>query len=323
MNTLRKKKGVRRLAVLILTAAMLVIQTSPVLAAASLKPGDKVSYKHSDSTSLFTVEKLNGKCCQSGTPAGAEGTATVERVINNSSQLAKIAYYFTYVENRLKDTSKPDDADYWQYIDSNWANVFGDALGYTEMGASAWRTAVKEGAGFSDQAVETIENTIKKMIQRSANVTVPSGFHMYRLKTEDDVQDFMVWEYNPSGYLTVQKSAQRPNYNDPNASLAGAVYYVYTDQACTTRAKDVNGNDIALTTDANGNATAVELESDKTYYVKEVTASPGYSLDPNVYSKKVTSSHTQSSPAKVSSQEPKTTGHVYLQKISGNTDITG
>ena len=61
-----------------------------------------------------------------------------------------------------------------------------------------------------------------------------------------------------------------------NYSLAGAVYGVYSDRQCT----DLVGT---LTTDAEGRTETMKFNSEGTYYVKEITASPGYDLDPTVY----------------------------------------
>lgn len=69
---------------------------------------------------------------------------------------------------------------------------------------------------------------------------------------------------------------------NPNYSLAGAVYGVYTSAAATTLAKDKAGNDVTLTTDANGDATTSQLLLGD-YYIKEIKASPGFLLDPTVY----------------------------------------
>ena len=67
---------------------------------------------------------------------------------------------------------------------------------------------------------------------------------------------------------------------DGNAcySLEGAEYYVYTDAACKTRAKDSSGKDITLVTKADGTTNEAEVVA-ATYYVREIKASKGYYLD--------------------------------------------
>lgn len=67
---------------------------------------------------------------------------------------------------------------------------------------------------------------------------------------------------------------------DGNAcySLEGAEYYVYTDAACKTRAKDSSGKDITLVTKADGTTNEAEVVA-ASYYVREMKASKGYYLD--------------------------------------------
>lgn len=69
--------------------------------------------------------------------------------------------------------------------------------------------------------------------------------------------------------------------NNENYSLKGAVYTVYTDEKCKTPATK-DGKNVTLTTDKNGKASVSDLPKD-TYYVKETTASKGFSLDTTVH----------------------------------------
>lgn len=74
-------------------------------------------------------------------------------------------------------------------------------------------------------------------------------------------------------------------------SLSGAKYQLYTNSACTTQAKDIDGNNAILTTDANGNTNTLSM-SVGTYYAKEVTPGAGYRLDSQVYTVTVTGGET-------------------------------
>jgi uncharacterized surface anchored protein len=99
-----------------------------------------------------------------------------------------------------------------------------------------------------------------------------------------------------TGYLKLTKASSNTKITNDNDcySLAGAVYYVYTDANCSSIAKDIDGCDVILTTDefgvahlknsrhgnssaSNSSNTAVVIGMG-TYYAKEVTASPGYYL---------------------------------------------
>lgn len=69
--------------------------------------------------------------------------------------------------------------------------------------------------------------------------------------------------------------------NNENYSLQNAVYTVYTDEKCKTPATK-DGKNVTLTTDKNGKASVSGLPKG-TYYVKETTASKGFSLDKTVH----------------------------------------
>lgn len=69
--------------------------------------------------------------------------------------------------------------------------------------------------------------------------------------------------------------------NNENYSLKGAVYTVYTDANCKSPAMK-DGKNVTLTTDKNGKASVSGLPKG-TYYVKETTASKGFSKDTTVH----------------------------------------
>lgn len=80
-----------------------------------------------------------------------------------------------------------------------------------------------------------------------------------------------------TGSVSVQKSSANANITSGNGnySLAGAVYGVYNDYGCTVEVG-------RITTDSSGYGTLGDL-SLGTYYIKEISASPGYLLDPNIH----------------------------------------
>lgn len=91
------------------------------------------------------------------------------------------------------------------------------------------------------------------------------------------------------GYLKLQKTSLKPDLTNGNAnySLKDAVYTVYTDSNCTTKAKYFG----ELKTDANGAAGPVEILPG-TYYVKETTAPKGFKLSDEVFTVTVTDKQT-------------------------------
>ena len=106
-----------------------------------------------------------------------------------------------------------------------------------------------------------------------------------------------------------------------NYSLSGAKYQLYTDKACTKKAKDLDGNNALLTTNANGSSSKLKMDPG-TYYAKETTASKGYMLDTNVYTVKVTTSNTSSDPATFTSKEPPLYGEPYFRVYKTSSGST-
>ena len=125
-----------------------------------------------------------------------------------------------------------------------------------------------------------------------------------------------VSQYEHTGYVRLQKAAVTSSTNflaecPNNYSLGGAQYYLYTDSSCAERATDTDGNEIVLTTDAQGATNTVEVElggDSRTFWAREVSASKGYKLDPAVLSVTVTADSTDSDPAVIGSGEPPSMG---------------
>ena len=93
----------------------------------------------------------------------------------------------------------------------------------------------------------------------------------------------------PTGTVTITKSSANTTITNGNScySLAGAKYGIYTDSACTTLAKDASGNNAILTTTANGSSNTLTINAG-TYYIKEISPSPGYGLATGTYPVTVT-----------------------------------
>ena len=94
------------------------------------------------------------------------------------------------------------------------------------------------------------------------------------------------------GFVKVYKRAASTEFNyvancPNNYSLAGAVYGVYTDSNCTNRVA-------RLTTGNDGSSNSSGALDPGTYYVKEISPSPGFLVDNTVYSVRVTAGNTSS-----------------------------
>lgn len=117
-----------------------------------------------------------------------------------------------------------------------------------------------------------------------------------------------------TGKITVRKSSANTGITAGNAnySLKGAVYGVWTDSSCSGAAYQT------MTTNSSGVASVSGLPLG-TYYVKEMTASPGYAVNASITACSLTASVTSCT---VPSKETPKTGAGTLQKHSGNTGIT-
>ncbi|MCD7923106.1 MAG: BspA family leucine-rich repeat surface protein [Clostridiales bacterium] len=87
-----------------------------------------------------------------------------------------------------------------------------------------------------------------------------------------------------------------------NYSLAGAVFGVYTDTGCLNRVG-------TLTTDSNGDTEELSLAAGE-YYIKEISASPGYDIDTKVRPCTVSNGTTTT----VTFYEPPKYGYIVVQK---------
>ncbi len=94
--------------------------------------------------------------------------------------------------------------------------------------------------------------------------------------------------WSPTGAIDLDKDSANPSISDGNScySLAGAEYTVFRNAACTDAW-------FTMTTDENGYwRTGDDIPANRTYYVKETKAAPGYSLDGTVYPVTVQSNQT-------------------------------
>ena len=129
-------------------------------------------------------------------------------------------------------------------------------------------------------------STAHKIEARANEVPGENAFQIMRLETGTYTQNMLTFAYYPTGYCQLKKVSGNTTVSDnnPNYSLAGAEYGVYSDSGCTNRVG-------TLTTDANGDTNAIELD-EGTYYVKEVKASAGYKVCDDVHVANITSGNT-------------------------------
>ncbi len=202
-------------------------------------------------------------------------------------------------------------AMYWGFERGDGATHLGHAfsihimLSYWMNGNSSLTSGIKEGTSRFASA----KKYCKKLYDKGA---VPDNFHVYEwvgIGGAASKQTMITYKIINGGYVKLVKQPANTNTNflqeaPNNYALDGAVYELYTNQACTERAYDIDYNYFTFTTDANGNTTAVEVEAGKTYWAKEITASKGFKLDTNKPSASVTTNNTAANPAVINSTEP-------------------
>ena len=90
--------------------------------------------------------------------------------------------------------------------------------------------------------------------------------------------DNSIINYTRYGKLQIQKT----DANDPAKALS-ATYNIYTDAEGTLQAKDINGREASIITDAAAGTGLSGLLKAGTYYLKEAKSPGGYELDDTVY----------------------------------------
>lgn len=71
--------------------------------------------------------------------------------------------------------------------------------------------------------------------------------------------------------------------SETGEAVTGATYRAYTDADCSTKAKNIDGNEVVLTTQADAPYSNVEKVLPGKYYIKEEQAPKNYQLDETVY----------------------------------------
>ena len=175
-------------------------------------------------------------------------------------------------------------------------------LSYWRNGNQSLSKNIKEGTARFNKAKKYCK-TLTDMDEP------PQSFQIYEwVGTGSASKRQVLITYNNGCYVYLQKDSVTSDIDylktaPNNYCLEGAVYIFYTDAECTTRAKDINGNDIQLTTDKNGKTDSVAVAPAQ-YWAKEVTASKGYMLDPEARAVIVNASNTKDLPAVIGSSEP-------------------
>lgn len=185
--------------------------------------------------------------------------------------------------------------------DGNYA-MFGCSEGFRDW--VQWNVI-----GFGDDgSLINGDATGRRILARAGEV--PSTFEPFMMHTGSSTQTIISFTY--STVVKVSKTASETwAQGDPDYTLAGAEYGIYQTRADAE--SDLNRL-ATIVTDATGAGESGSLGATReTFYAKEVKASSGYTLDPNVY---------EVSPANdyaFSSIEPPVTARLVLMKHDKET----
>lgn len=134
--------------------------------------------------------------------------------------------------------------------------------------------AAAEIIGFDINTGAALNSNAVGRLMKARQNEVPQSFKAWQIGTGSMTQ--IVVTHEAGGYIELQKAGAQENLTASNNCyrLEGAVYGVYSNSACTTHVA-------SLTTNAQGYAKTYSGAG--TYFIKEITAPPGYALDPTVY----------------------------------------
>ena len=242
--------------------------------------------------------------------AGLLGTPAETEVVNANLTGNALARYYN-IRNSVEQASANPSYTYSSVeeakqhpIEMNWNDAMG-RYEYTVTDSNGLETMAlvalyidenpnisysKNGDSvtfFTTEQVGTIDNpeciTVRKSINNGRWVpgyatTVDNGQQLVYLSGRQNANsDTYVSFYTNALRVQVTKTLGDidANHNTGDATVAGAVYGIYTDYDCTQLVQEI-------TTDANGIATSRPLE-DRDYYVKEISQPEGTKIDGTTY----------------------------------------
>lgn len=330
MDTTRKDtafKAVRLLlaAALALGAMLPALALTPARAHASggavLTVGSKIVYD-SYNTNWFAVDGQPAWCGNPSKNTPAAGTYEKSPLSAVSGRTEELAadIWFSYGSPGFDASLWPDSwygggsmsADrYMALAHILMSDTYASNGDYAMFGCSeGFRDWVQWNIiGFDDDgSLINDDATGRKILRRMGEV--PSSFEPFMLYTGSSTQVILSFTYNTTVKVS-KTSSEGWAQDDPDYTLAGAVYGIYASRA---DAEADRNRLTAITTDATGTGESGSLGATRdTFWAKEVKASFGYALDESVYEVGPQNDYT------FASAEPPITVRLVLKKFDAET----
>ena len=259
--------------VVVLIIAVLTIPISAF--AATLKRGNDFWYSTGNvSGETFAVDGNTAYCVNPLQPIPGNGNYTPTQINNDS--LMKVLYY-GYGGIGFNNTIK---AKMDSYHNNQNINVTGKDLYY---GLTRRCAAKAYGSNYKFSYYADWNNAIDNFYAYVQALPKPSGCKVYIINQNNTTQAIAYLVEDEKIILQLQKQSSNTSISNNNAcySLAGAVYGIFTDAACTKKVGEI-------TTNASGFAAYSKSVYIGTYYAKEITAPKGFALSREVLTFKKT-----------------------------------
>ena len=227
------------------------------------------------------VSRSYAYCVQPSVNAPGPGTYNVTVVDDDGTgkikKMRKLIYYLPGSYGYTKVTKKRWFAD-------NKTGVSAYSLGHL---------ALSYVYGTDDPWYGGVYENVRKEVMEIVNdldnlPAPPDSFEVFWVKVSGKQDIFGAFYAAEYGKLNLKKSSSISDITDdnPNYSLSGAEFGVYEDEKCTEQAKTKDGDKAILTTGADGKSNTIEIEAG-TYYIKEIKAPKGFTLDSKAHTVEV------------------------------------
>ncbi|MBE6028417.1 MAG: hypothetical protein E7227_07495 [Clostridiales bacterium] len=211
--------GGKKSVICVLAILMMMFLADPSSAMA-----DKVSYtawregSAAGETTIFSVVSegttYTGTCARQGVAMSPSGTASVSKISNNS-KVAKLVYHYAIElggSNWWTSGHKTDKVGTILGMPTNDStNVTKRAMiecfcQIYNMGASSWYSTITNpnSGGMATDTAARIRDFYQN--EDVSNISVPGGFEIWYADA-GNAQPFILWAYNPVGYVRVKKQS--------------------------------------------------------------------------------------------------------------------